>query len=139
MISSLLRKGQVSIEYLAIFSIALMITLPLIIIFIVQTQNLQADITTAEVNRISETIIVHAEQVYFMGEPAKRTITLTFPKGIDSITIHNHMLIINVTTAERSFSVVQETVANMTGTINSGDGVHHIQFEAAADQVHITG
>ena len=39
------NKAQVSMEYLMVFSIAIMMTMPLIIIYSTQTANMQADIT----------------------------------------------------------------------------------------------
>lgn len=131
-------KGQVSIEYLAIFAIALIITLPLIIIFITQTQNFQADITHREVERITTTISNYVETVYFMGEPAQKTLVITLPAGIKAITILNKTINFNVTTTDMNYVVTKETVAPISGTIKSFPGTHTIVFRAENNTVIIT-
>ncbi len=130
--------GQVSIEYLAVFSIALIITLPLIIIFVTQTNNLQADITNAEVNRIVSKIVDNAETVYFMGEPAQKTLAIDFPPGIQSIAVNSSFISFNVTTTDLNYVMVKETVANLTGSLRTFHGTHVIVFKAVNNTVLIT-
>jgi hypothetical protein len=129
-------KAQVSMEYLMVFSVAFLMTLPLIIIYITQTQNVRADVTNAEMYKIASKISDYAEEVYFIGPPSQRTINLHFPEGIDSVTLTNNTIIFNVTTADRNYLVEKETIANISGTIKSFEGQHIIVFKA--EQNHVT-
>jgi hypothetical protein len=131
-------KGQVSMEYLIIFGIAFAMTLPLVIIYATQTGNMQADVTQIQIYKTASKISDYAEQVYYMGEPSQRTLYIDFPKGINAVTIEGKMIIFNVTTTDLTYSVVKETTANLTGTINHFEGQHKIIFKAQSNMVNIT-
>jgi len=131
------RKAQVSMEYLAIFSIAFMMTIPLIIIYAVQTQNAQADITNAEIYRSASKIMDSAEEVYFMGDPAQKTLDVSFPKGITEVLIYENSIIFNITSGELQYELAIDTIANLTGSIRSHDGPHIITFTSVNNQVVI--
>jgi hypothetical protein len=125
-------------EYLAIFSVAIVMTFPLIIIYSAQTQNVRADITNAEIQKVASTILDSAEEVYFMGEPAQKTITIDFPEGITGVSINENNLVFNVSTAELDYEVKKETIANLTGEIRKFTGPHIISFYAQGNLVNIT-
>jgi hypothetical protein len=131
-------KAQVSIEYLIIFGIAFMMTFPLIIIYAKQITNIQADVTNAQIFRVSSKISDYAEEVYYAGEPSQRTLIISFPEGITSVTLNNTLIIFNVTTADLNYVVVKETSANLTGSIRSFSGQHVIAFKAEKNYVNIT-
>ena len=131
-------RAQVSLEYLMVFAVAFLMTLPLVIIYITQTQNVRADVTNAEMYKIASKIVDYAEEVYFIGPPSQRTIEIYFPAGINSVTLSNNMLIFNVTTTDHNYLVEKETVANITGAIRSFEGQHEIVFKAEQDYVEIT-
>ena len=132
------KSGQVSIEYLIIFGIAFMMTLPLIVIYARQTTNVQADVTRAQTFKVASKISDYAEQVYYMGTPAQRTLAINFPEGINSVTINGNVIIFNVTTADLTYTVEQDTVANLTGGIRPFAGPHSIVFVASQNYVNIT-
>ena len=131
-------KAQVSMEYLIIFTIAFMMTLPLIVIYSQQTQNVQADVTQVQIYKLATKISDYAEQVYYMGEPSQRTLIINFPKGINSVTISGNDILFNVTTTDLTYTVLKETTANLTGNIETFEGPHTIVFKAEANAVTIT-
>lgn len=136
--SDISSKAQVSMEYLIIFSIAFMMTLPLIVIYAKQTNNFQADVTQVQIYKLASKISDYSEQVYYMGEPSQRTLNIQFPKGINSVTLNENMIIFNVTTSGLTYDVTKETTANVTGEINNFPGVHIIKFKAENNIVNIT-
>src|SRR5690606_12906887 len=83
------KRGQVSLEYLSIFSFAMLLTLTLVSIYFLQQNNIQADITSAKVTRISNEIVSAAHEVYYIGYPSQKTLEFDFPKGIEQIIITN--------------------------------------------------
>jgi len=125
-------------EYLLVFGIALAMTIPLVIIFVSQTQNIRADIADAQINTAATKIIDNAETVYYMGEPSQRTLEVEFPYGVNSVSLSNSMLTINITTSDRSYLVIMETVANITGNIKTFSGMHVIVFKAINNTVVIS-
>jgi len=131
-------KGQVAMEYLAIFSIAALMIIPLIIIFVVQSQNIQADITGSQAEKAASTIISSAEEVYFMGEPAQKTIELQFPSGIEQVTISGTTMTFRIQTAELNYDIFKDARFNMTGNLDSFEGKHIITIKAQNSMVNIT-
>jgi uncharacterized protein (UPF0333 family) len=131
-------KAQVSMEYLVIFAIAFAMTLPLIIIYVRQTGNIQADVTHAQVYKVVSKISDYAEQVYYMGEPSQRTLEIAFPAGINSVTLNGNLIIFNVTTTDLTYDVVKETTANLTGSIKNFEGTHILIIKAESNVVNIT-
>ncbi len=115
-----------------------MMTFPLIIIYAKQITNIQADVTNAQIFRVSSKISDYAEEVYYAGEPSQRTLIISFPEGITSVTLNNTLIIFNVTTADLNYVVVKETSANLTGSIRSFSGQHVIAFKAEKNYVNIT-
>lgn len=125
-------------EYLAVFAIAAMMTIPLLIIFITQQDNIQADIAQAQAQKIAGEIVQAAEEVYFMGPPSQKTIRLTFPEGISNVTVHESYISIVVSTANTHFETIRETDANLTGSIRNHPGQHVLVFRAESGQVVIS-
>ncbi len=131
-------KGQASMEYIVIFSVAVIMTIPLLIIFAAQQGNIRSDITNAQAQRAASEIISAAEEVYFMGTPAQRTIKVNFPEGIESITINETVLVISLATADRDYDVSRETAAQITGNLSTSPGQKTIVLRAEEAQVIIT-
>jgi hypothetical protein len=112
-------------------------TLPLIIIYITQTGNIQADVTQMQIYKAASKISDYAEQVYYMGEPSQRTLYINFPAGITSVQLNETLIIFNVTTTDLSYQVIKETSANVTGNIKSFEGEHILTFIAQTNSVSI--
>lgn len=132
------RKAQVSMEYLIIFTIAFTMTLPLVIIYAKQTENVQADVTNAQIQKVANKITDYVNEVYFTGEPSQRTVTMTFPAGINSVELNGSLILFNITTTDLNYILVKETNANLTGEIKSFPGQHVLVFKAEQYYVNIT-
>jgi hypothetical protein len=132
------KKAQVSMEYLIIFTIAFTMTLPLIVIYAKQTENVQADITNAQIYKVANKISDYANEVYFTGKPSQRTVIITFPQGINSVTLNGSLILFNVTTTDLNYILIKETSANLTGEIKSFPGEHVLVFRAEQYYVNIT-
>ena len=113
-------------------------TLPLIVIYAKQTGNMQADVTQMQIYKAASKISDYAEQVYYMGEPSQRTLYIDFPQGINSVTINGSLITFNVTTTDLTYTIVEETAANLTGNIKNFEGPHTIVFKAESNVVNIT-
>ena len=125
-------------EYLAIFSIAFLFTIPIIMIFVTQTGNIQADVSRIQAEKAISEIVDSAEEVYFMGEPAQKTIIVKFSKGINEITINEKSIEFNITTTDLNFLLIKDTVANISGTLKTFEGDHVLTLVAQNGQVQIS-
>lgn len=131
-------RAQISMEYLIIFGIAFAMTLPLIIIYSKQAENMQADVTNAQIYKAANKIGDYADEVYFSGKPSQRTVIITFPSGIQSVTVNGSLILFNITTPELSYVLTEETNANLSGNIRPFEGEHVLVFKAEQDYVTIT-
>ena len=131
------KRGQVSIEYLAIFSISALMIIPLVIIFATQTSTIEADISYAQMENAMSRIIDSAEEIYFQGPPAKKTLRVQFPKGIKEISFEEKAIIVTMETIDGNFEIRRETAANIEGQIKTFPGSHILQFESFEDIVYI--
>lgn len=120
------KRGQVSLEYLAIFSFAVLLTIPLVTVYFLQQNNIHSDIAIARTNRIAQDLVSTAEDVYYMGYPSQRTVEVTFPPGISQVIVHPYGLLFIITTQDRVFEVFRQTNVNLTGEIRSFEGRHVI-------------
>lgn len=135
------KRGQVSIEYLAIFSVAMLMIIPLIILFASQTATIEADIAYAQTENALSRIIDSAEEIYFQGPPAQKTLRVQFPKNIESIEFENiiepHALTFQINTVDGSFEVTKTTSAKINGILKNFPGTHVIVFQSFENFVYI--
>lgn len=130
--------GQVAMEYLIVFTMAFFMTIPLIIIFSVQTNNMQSDIAGAQLNKMASELVDAAEKVYFLGSPSQKVIEVTFPTGIDNITIESNSLVFYMRGENYDYVHYEDTLVNLTGSLRSDSGVRPVKVVALGDEVQIT-
>lgn len=135
------KRAQVSFEYLAIFGVAALMLIPLIIIFASQTGTIEADIAYAQTENALSRIVDSAEEIYFQGHPSKKTLRVQFPKGISDIIFMTdylpHEIIFVLDTVDGSFNVTRQTYAKIDGYLETFPGSHVIVFQAFDDVVYI--
>ena len=124
-------------EYLAVFSVAFLMIMPMIVIYMTQSNNLEQQVVNAQVEKASSTITDTAEEVYYMGPPTQKTIRVTFPKGITGIDIYQTVLRFNVSLGETNYNIVKEAVTNLTGSLRKDSGPHKIIIKAEGNSVNI--
>ena len=129
------KRGQVSMEYLAVFSFAIILIIPLVLIYTVQTRNMQSDVANAQTYRVLTKISDSAEEIYLQGVPAKKTIRISFPKGITSITINSTYIEAGFYDGKGHIIITKSTNAVLKGSLRSFPGEHTITFTAEEDGV----
>lgn len=130
--------GQVAMEYLIVFTMAFFMTIPLIIIFAVQSNNMQSDIAGAQLNKLAVEIVNAAEEVYFLGSPSQKTLTVMFPNGINSVTIESNSLVFNMSGENYDYMHYEDTLVNLTGSLRADSGSREVKIIALGDEVRIT-
>ncbi|MCA9478131.1 MAG: hypothetical protein KC535_03225 [Nanoarchaeota archaeon] len=133
-----MNRAQVAMEYMIIFSMTFFMSLLLIILFTTQTNNIRTDLANAQMDKAGSEIVDAASQVYFMGDPAQKTIRVTFPEGVKQVSINNTFLVFSVQTSEVTYDIVKETSINMTGSIKTFEGIHNIVVKAQGGVVVIS-
>jgi len=69
-------------EYLMMVGVAFMILVPMMYIFYDFTTSTRDEIALAKLDKIGNTIVNTAEEVFFLGPPSKSTIYYTMPQGV---------------------------------------------------------
>ena len=131
-------KAQVSMEFLMVIGFAFLLTIPLVIIFYQQSKTINTDVTSTQVDKVASEIRDAADEVYYLGEPSKKTVKVYMPEGIKSITINGKKLVFLVDGPGGDYEVVKWTVTNVTGTLNPENGIHNVAVEAQSTQVLIS-
>ncbi|MBN1175431.1 hypothetical protein JXA48_02190 [Candidatus Woesearchaeota archaeon] len=131
-------SGQVAMEYLIVFLMAFFMTMPLIIIFYTQSNNFEDDISVAQANKLTSELIDAAEEVYFLGSPSQKTVDVTFPNGLQEITIESNSLILNMTSKGDDYLVYGDTLVNLTGILRTSPGRRPVKVVATGTGVQIT-
>ena len=123
-------KAQISLEFLLVVGFAFLMTIPLIIIFYQQSKTLDTEITSSQIDKVASEIRDAADEVYYLGTPSKKTVTVYMPEGVQSIAVTGNKIIINVDSANGDYELVKWSAANLTGTIQTYKGIHHVSVEA---------
>lgn len=121
-----------------VVGLAMMMTLPLIVLFYQQTENLNTGIIDSQVDKVASEIRDAADEVYYLGHPSKKTVTVFFPEGINSILIYNTSIVFLVESVNGDYEVVKWSVANLSGTLQTYPGIHHVVVEAQSGYVSIS-
>ena len=132
------RKAQVAMEYVMVFGVAFFLTLPLIILFFAQTQNMESDIAGAQLLKASREIMDAVEEVYFMGEPAQKTIVVTFPDTISSVSVDQHSIHYVIEAGGQERDHYTDTLVNLTGSLKTHGGMHTVRIRAQGGTVDVT-
>lgn len=132
-----MRKSQVAMEFLIVMTFAFLMTIPLIILFYKQSEDLNRDITASQIDKIASEIRDTADEVYYLGSPSKKTISVFMPESVESITIGGKKIVFTIDAPGADYELVKWSVANLTGSIQTYSGIHQISVEANENSVAI--
>ncbi len=132
-------KGQVSLEYLLITGFAFLFIAPLIAVFYSQSQSLNEDVQKSQAERVASAITEAANQVYYLGEPSKKSLLVYMPQGVESVTINQNYVSFKLSSLAGSYEVVKWSDANLTGSIATFAGLHKVEVKATSLGVEIKG
>ena len=122
-------------EYLFIVSIATLIAIPLIVLFFKQMDSSEESLTSAQINKIAQTIVQSADEVYYLGEPTKKTVKYYMPNNVENISISGKGITFIMAYNANSFSLIKYSAANLTGNLTTGQGTHTIEILARNQSV----
>jgi uncharacterized protein (UPF0333 family) len=130
-------KAQASVEYLVIIGLALAILMPIILYsnqnLISYKEDVKLSSAKSAVNKLAES----ANWVYSQGPPARLTVNICIPDGVEEISL-NSILMFKVRTSAGVSDVYHETVPTLNGSIPTNSGCYFISLVAYNDYVKIT-
>ena len=132
------KDAQVSMEFLMVVAITFLFTIPLIALFLKESQSAGEQVSLSQVGQIARRIVSSAESVYAFGEPTSIVIKVYMPPGVDSSSITNNELIFVVNNEGRMVSIEVTATMNLSGNLTVNPGIHNIRVTAANNTVVIS-
>jgi uncharacterized protein (UPF0333 family) len=132
------KRAQFAIEFLIVVMIAMLMTLPLFLIFYDQSADVNKQVSNSQVEKVLSSIRDSANEVYYLGEPSKKTITVYFPQDIKNISLSESSIVAFMESPDGDYEIIKTSDANLTGSLNIHNGIHQITLEAISGQVLIT-
>ena len=133
------RRGQISIEYVIIMGFAMLITIPLIVIYYEHTNQTNDQVVTSQVDMIARKIVDNAESVYYLGEPSTTSIKVYMPDNVEEAIVYPHEVFFRVRTKGGATEIAQPSTVTLNGSIRVTKGTRYISIESREDYVWITG
>ena len=127
------RKAQISLEYIIVLSFLILVVSAGIALSYLYLGRTKTQIAINTINEIGNKIVSEAELIYFLGEPARTTITVYFPKNIDAIIFKpsEKEIIFNVTTTKgMKVQLVYSSKVPINGTITKPEGKKTLLIKA---------
>lgn len=131
-------KSQVSVEYLFIMGFAVMMTIPLLLIYYTYSTESGESVAQNQALQIARKIVDASESVYYLGKPSQTTLKLNFPDKIQSINVSNKEVVFRIKTKDGTADLVQISSVNINGTLPSTQGIHIITVKAEDGYVMLT-
>jgi uncharacterized protein (UPF0333 family) len=135
------NKSQVSMEYIMIAAFSLMVAIPLVVLFFTSSRDYNEEVAISQANKVVDEIMSASKQVYYLGEPSKKTITVYFPQSIHGINITdiNGKGIIDfyMRPAGTIVTVRRTAVFNISGNLSTYPGTHVITIKAENNTIFI--
>lgn len=126
-------RGQYSLEYLIVIGIAFIITIPLIAVFYAHQTSLKEEVVSSQTSKIASQLVKEADSLYYIGYPSKKTLRLYFPSNIKYTEIKNNYIKFIIDKSSGDSEIVEYSVANLTGAIETFEGTHVIVIETMPD------
>lgn len=123
-------------EYLAVVGISLFLILPMIVAFYHQSASLEEDIRTAQLDKATRELIDAAEEVYYLGPPSQKKLTLNLPPGVNDITLQGDTLKVTYDEDKEHYATAAPDL-NLTGNISPTQGRHDVTITARQDTVEV--
>lgn len=127
-------------EYLAVMGLSLLLVIPMVVIYYEQSSSLSDDINAARLQKIAQETIDAAEEVYYLGAPTTKTLTIHMPRNVQAITIQDASIVIEYTTTygQSSYIASSELALNLTGTLQTHEGPHRVSVKAGENNIQIS-
>jgi len=131
-------KGQTAFEYAVIVAIAILILIPLWASINSSLGATKTELQSSYAKHAVSKLKGAADAVYVQGSPAKFTMLINLPEGVENVSISNNEISLRLSTPAGTSDVVATTLGPVNGSISTASGSHRVVVSAAGDAVSIT-
>ncbi|MBN1157683.1 hypothetical protein JXA85_08755 [Candidatus Woesearchaeota archaeon] len=142
------KRGQAATEYLILSGFVFVaISVGVAILYSYGTESMR-DIASAQMSKICQDIASTSESVYYMGEPARRTIDASFPTGVKKMEVERNdpatgctectEIRFDLLKGKETEKVICSTNVNISVIIDNksiSPGLKHIRVDSRGDYV----
>jgi len=131
-------KAQSATEFLIVVSLSIGLLIPIILIvnqyLIGYRGDTNLSLARDTVNKLGES----ADWVFSQGSPARLTLEIYIPDGVQQASLNNKMILLKVRTSSGTSDVYYNTIADLVGSIPSRSGHYPVSIIANTSYVNIT-
>lgn len=131
------RRGQAAIEYLMIFGIALLLSVPFIVRAQDQVINLRSGSNAVEMHNSLNQFESAIETVNAAGEPARRTFNVRIPRNVVSAQLNSDSIVYELQTPSGVDQVSRSFEISLSGSIPQDPGRHIVSVSATGSGVNL--
>ncbi len=132
------KNAQMSMEYMIVMGFALLLTVPLTVVFFQQSAAASDQVNAGKAAQIARQIIDTSEQVYYLGEPTMTSLKVSMPDTVSKVILTSNDLTIRLKTGSGETDIVVASSVNLTGNISEAGGIQTILIRAIPHAVNIT-
>jgi hypothetical protein len=131
-------KAQSASEFLIIVSVALTILIPLILLVNQSLMGYSDDTKISLAREAVKKLGDNADWVFSQGPPAKVTVEVYIPDGVESVSINNNEILYKVRTSAGITDVYYDTVPELRGTLPEKSGYYFVSLTSFSNYVNIS-
>ncbi len=132
------KRGQAASEYAIIAGVALLLLIPLWISINSSLNATNSGLQSAYAKHAISKLAGAADAVYVQGSPAKFTLLISLPAGVQNVTIANNEVSLRLATQSGASDVIGTTIGPVYGSISPAMGTHRVVVSASGGAVNIT-
>lgn len=131
-------KGQSAFEYAIIVGIALLLLLPLWVSINNSLGATKTELQSSYARHAVSKLKGAADSVYVQGQPAKFTMLVTLPEGVENVTVSGNEISMRLATPSGISDIVATTIGPVQGSITTSPGAHRVVVTSQGGIVNVT-
>lgn len=131
-------SGQASIEYMMVFGLALLLSVPFITKAQTSIVDLRSNSQILDVQNSADRIESAAETVNAAGAPAKRTFSIKMPRSVEKVYVNQYSFIYTVKAHDGKRNISKQFEFKIAGDLPSEEGRHIVAVTAKSDEVEFS-
>ncbi len=126
-------RAQAAFEYMLVVIIALAFMIPLWVYLITVNTEANDELSLSYARNAVDAIASAADLVYTQGAPAMVRIRVNMPAGVESASLTNNTIILNVRRGAGPTTVFATSRARLNGTLPTSGGSYWLDIRAVDD------
>jgi len=129
----ILRRGQIGIEYLILFSFILLTMLPIIAALYNYSSHSQERLSVEQAHQSGKRIADAANTVYSLGYPSRIIRQVYIPSNIRNATISGREIVFTVEGLSGDVEVVESTMVDVSGALPTVQGTYRMNVSTTPE------